>query len=117
MKNFLIFIFDRSIFNVRLLGTDLKRFSIKPPPVIWAAELIKFLFDSFKISFEYILVGSSSSFLISLFIFLLFFKIDLTNEKPFECSPFEGIARMIFFSLTLFLFKIFFRNYTNTKTS
>ena len=47
----MILILERSIFNVNFFGTDLNKFSIKPP-VIWAAELIRFLSINFKISFE-----------------------------------------------------------------
>ncbi len=46
------FIFDKSIFIDNLSGTYLIKFSIKPPPVIWAAELIKFLLTNLRISFE-----------------------------------------------------------------
>ena len=45
-----IFIFDKSIFAVKLYGTDLTIFSVIPPPVILAAELIKLLLTNFKIS-------------------------------------------------------------------
>ena len=37
LKIFFILIFDKSIFSVRLSGTDLKRLSTNPPPVICAA--------------------------------------------------------------------------------
>ena len=83
LKILSILILDRSMFKVKPFGTDLNKFSIKPPPVICAAELIKFLCDNFKISFVYILVG----FKISFFKFLgnLFFLIiDLTREYPLE---------------------------------
>ena len=43
-----------------------------------------------------------------LFGILFLLSIDLTNEYPFECIPFDGIAKIIFFSFTLFLSKIFF---------
>ena len=36
LKIFFILIFDRSIFKVRSLGIDLNKFSMRPPPVIWA---------------------------------------------------------------------------------
>ena len=42
-KNFSVFIFDKSIFNVKFLGTDLINSQSKPPPVICAAALIRFL--------------------------------------------------------------------------
>ena len=45
-------IFERSIFTVKLLGTDLVIFSIRPPPVMWADELIKPLLTKVKISFK-----------------------------------------------------------------
>ena len=40
------------MFNVKLLGTDLNKFSTRPPPVICAAELINSLLANFKISSE-----------------------------------------------------------------
>ena len=50
LKIFFVLILDKSIFNVRLSGIDIKRLSINPPPVICAALLIKFFFVKFKIS-------------------------------------------------------------------
>ena len=51
LKIFLVLIFDRLMFSVKFSGTDLNKFSIKPPPVICAAALIRFLSINFKISF------------------------------------------------------------------
>ena len=51
LKIFNTLIFARSIFKVKFCGIDLSKFSINPPPVIWAAALIRFLFVNFKISF------------------------------------------------------------------
>ena len=53
-------------------GTDLIKLSNKPPPVIFAAELIKLFFVSFKTSFVYILVGVNNSFFKKLFILIFF---------------------------------------------
>ena len=50
LKILVVLIFDKLILRVKLSGTDLNKFSIKPPPVIWAAALIKFLLVNFKIS-------------------------------------------------------------------
>ena len=96
-------------------GIDLKRFSTKPPPVIWAAAFNKFLSTNFKISLEYILVGFNNSF----FKYLgnLFFIIDLIKEKPLECNPLEGTAKIISPALTYFFLISFFGNYTYTKSS
>ena len=47
---FFVLIFDKSIFIDKFSGTDLERFSTKPPPVMWAAALINFLLVNFKIS-------------------------------------------------------------------
>ena len=47
---FVTFTPDKSIFIERFLGTDLSKFSIKPPPVMWAAELIKLFLAKFNIS-------------------------------------------------------------------
>ena len=41
---FFTFILDKSISTEKLLGTDLNKFSSKPPPVICAAAFIRFLF-------------------------------------------------------------------------
>ena len=49
---FFILIFERSMFKVKFFGIDRNKFSIKPPPVICAAELIRFLLVNFKISLE-----------------------------------------------------------------
>ena len=38
----------------------------------------------------------------------MFFNINLTKEKPLECIPFDGIARIRSPDLTLFLLNIFF---------
>ena len=68
---------------------------------------MRFLFVNFKISLEYIFVG----FKRSLFKFegiLCFFRIDRTNENPFEWTPLEGIAKTISPLFTFFLSKIFF---------
>ena len=48
----LTLIFERSIFNDKLAGIDLSKFSINPPPVIWAAEVIRLLLTNLKISLE-----------------------------------------------------------------
>ena len=52
LKMLVIFILERSIFKDKSSGVDLNKFSTKPPPVIWAAALIKFLSVSFKISLQ-----------------------------------------------------------------
>ena len=83
LKIFIILIFERSIFKVRFSGTDLNKFSINPPPVICAAEFMRFFFVNFKISSVYIFVGLKISFL-SLDDTWIFFNIDLTSENPFE---------------------------------
>ena len=57
-----ILILLRLMFKVKLLGIDLNKFSINPPPVICAAEFIKFLSANLRISFEYILVGFNNEF-------------------------------------------------------
>ena len=44
LKIFFTLIFDKSIFIDKSFGTDLSIFSTNPPPVICAAELIKFFF-------------------------------------------------------------------------
>ena len=71
------------MFIDKFSGIDLIKFSIKPPPVICAAELIKFFSQSFKISLEYILVGLSNN-LFNFSTYTFFFKIVLTSEYPFE---------------------------------
>ena len=38
------------MFNVKFSGIDLNRFSINPPPVIWAADFIRLFFDNLIIS-------------------------------------------------------------------
>ena len=48
----LVLIFDKSIFKVKPSGIDLRRFSTSPPPVMCAAELIRFFFVKFNISEE-----------------------------------------------------------------
>ena len=68
-----ILIFEKSKFKSNLSGTDLIRFSIKPPPVICAAALIRFLLANFKTSSVYILVGFNNSFF--KFFGILFFLI------------------------------------------
>ena len=40
------------MFKDKFSGIDLNKFSIKPPPVICAAEFIRFLLANFKISSE-----------------------------------------------------------------
>ena len=45
-------ILDRSMFKVKFSGIDLSRFSIRPPPVICAAELIRLFLVKFNISDE-----------------------------------------------------------------
>ena len=71
------------MFKVKFLGIDLNKFSINPPPVICAAEFIKFFPANLRISFEYILVGFNNEFF-KLFGIFFFFNTDLTNEKPLE---------------------------------
>ena len=52
LKIFKVLIFDKSKFKVSFVGIERSKFSISPPPVICAAELIKFLLVNFKISLE-----------------------------------------------------------------
>ena len=64
-----------------------------------------FFVTNFRISLEQILVGLSSSFFIFLET-LFFFRIDLIKEYPLECSPLDGIAKIIFLFFTLFFVKL-----------
>ena len=43
---------DKSIFKFKSSGIDLSKFSISPPPVIWAADEIRFFLVKLKISSE-----------------------------------------------------------------
>ena len=86
----LILILDRSIFIENLSGIDLDRFSISPPPVIWAAEFINPLSTNFKISLSIFLLALLNPF--EFFEIWRFLIKDLTSEYPFEWIPLDGIA-------------------------
>ena len=75
---FIILILERSMSTERFSGTDLNKFSIRPPPVICAAEFIKSLLAIFKISLHKFLLVLTIHILF--FACYIFFKIDLTNE-------------------------------------
>ena len=88
LKIFGTLILSKSISAIRFFGITLLIFSGKPPPVIFAQLLIKFLSINLKTSLTYIFVGLINSFFKNLlFLKLIFFFVKdnvLMNSRLSE---------------------------------